>query len=160
MWPKLVHFSWPFLAQFILPWTANYFLKKYNEKYHVSKRFSSDLYRFFNDYPWVGNIRELENLIERVVVSCDNADITSEDLPEELRMRVSISVQVAERRKEQTYQEARDTFEREFLRRAAEKYKSSRKIAKNMELDHSTIVKKAAKYGIELLPRSRGDRVI
>ena len=37
------------------------------------------------EYPWPGNIRELENLIERLVVLTEEKDIRVENLPENYR---------------------------------------------------------------------------
>ncbi|MEA4837562.1 MAG: sigma 54-interacting transcriptional regulator [Rhodospirillaceae bacterium] len=131
---------------------ANYMLDKYNKKYGVSRRLTSDLYRAFTKYSWMGNVREFENLIERLVVICDREEITSADVPDDMRgtlleeLTPSLSM-------EKSYREAREDFEREFLQKAIEKYKSTRQTARIIGLDHSTIVKKAAKYGIGLLPR-------
>jgi len=36
----------------------------------------------FLSYPWPGNIRELENLLERLVVLADGVEVTAADLPE------------------------------------------------------------------------------
>lgn len=131
---------------------ANYMLDKYNKKYGVSHRLSSDLYRAFTKYSWMGNVREFENLIERLVVICDREDITSADVPDEMRETL-LEEQTSSLSVEKSYREAREDFEREFLQKAIEKYKSTRQTARIIGLDHSTIVKKAAKYGIDLLPR-------
>lgn len=136
----------------IIPLT-NYLLDKYNAKYGVAKRLAGDLYRAFVSYSWSGNVRELENLIERLVLICDRDEITAEYLPDEMKKALPDLGGVNAGR-EQRYKEARDEFEREFLRRAVEKYKSARQTAEKLGLDHSTIVKKAAKYGIDLLPRN------
>jgi TyrR family helix-turn-helix protein len=89
--------------------------------------------------------------MERLVVICDREEITSEHLPEELRKMLS-QARVEEAR-EQSYKEAKEEFEREFLRRAIQKYRSTRRAAERLGVDHSTLVKKAAKYAIKLLPR-------
>ncbi len=47
-------------------------------------RLSREVMRFFLDYPWPGNIRELENVIERCVFLAEDGRITLEDLPEEM----------------------------------------------------------------------------
>lgn len=45
-----------------------YFLKESNHKYNYNKRWSEDALRTFLDYNWPGNIRELKNVIERLVL--------------------------------------------------------------------------------------------
>ena len=50
------------------------------EKAEVSR----EAMRFFLDYPWPGNIRELENVIERGVSLAENGEISLHDLPEEM----------------------------------------------------------------------------
>lgn len=127
---------------------ANYLVKKYNKKHNFKKLISSDLYRMFTEYPWEGNVRELENLIERLVVVCDQEEITPEYLPEEMK-KVLYERIIDGEEKEQSYKEAKEEFERDFLRKAMKKYKSSRRAAEHLGIDHSTIVKKAAKYRIE-----------
>jgi len=47
-------------------------------------RLCREVMRFFLDYPWPGNIRELENVIERCVFLAEDGRITLEDLPEEM----------------------------------------------------------------------------
>src|SRR5271154_7513202 len=48
---------------------------------HVSPEALSLLRR----YDWPGNVRELRNALERTLVLCDGDEITSADLPEEIR---------------------------------------------------------------------------
>lgn len=45
---------------------------------------SREAMRFFLDYPWPGNIRELENVIERCVFLAEGGEITLHDLPGEM----------------------------------------------------------------------------
>lgn len=137
----------------IIPLT-NYLLAKYNDKYGVSKRLAGDLYRAFTRYQWIGNVRELENLVERLLVICDREEITPEYLPDEMKetMIERLNETVI---KEQSYKKAKEEFERMFFQQAVQKYRSSRQVADKLGLDHSTIVKKAARYGIELRPHSR-----
>lgn len=61
----------------------NVFLARNIEKYNVKKRFSVDLVSFLMKYDWPGNIRELENLIERLVLNSAYTLITEADLPKE-----------------------------------------------------------------------------
>ncbi|MGB0892631.1 MAG: sigma-54-dependent transcriptional regulator, partial [Flavobacteriaceae bacterium] len=60
---------------------ANHFLKKLNQKYRKSiNGFSKDAIKGLNNYPWPGNIREIEHIIERAVIITDNDTIMPEDL--------------------------------------------------------------------------------
>jgi len=124
---------------------ANHFLKKYSDKYGIKRKLTGELYRFLIAYQWPGNVRELENLVERLLVISDSDEITQDLVPEEMR-RLSDHTAI----EPLSFRAARDEFEREFLRRALEKYKSTRKTAEKLAIDHSTVVKKAAKYGIKL----------
>jgi DNA-binding NtrC family response regulator len=45
---------------------------------------SREVMRFFLDYPWPGNIRELENVIERCVFLAEDGKISLHDLPKEM----------------------------------------------------------------------------
>ena len=129
---------------------VNYFIDKYNKKYAVVKKISNDLYRVLAAYSWAGNVRELENLMERLVVVCDREEIIPDYLPEDVKKAVRETVDV---NPEKTYREAKEEFEKEFFRQAIEVYKTSRRTAEQLGIDHSTIVKKVAKYGLKLSPR-------
>ena len=68
-----------------LPLFVTHFLKKYCQEIgRGMKRISPDVMKVFESYPWPGNIRELENVIERVVAIEDRETIATESLPDEL----------------------------------------------------------------------------
>lgn len=136
----------------ILP-LALYFLHKYNEMFQSAKTISPRLYPFLLNYDWNGNVRELENLMERLVLICDQEEIGPEYLPAEmLSSQEGVGIEVADIAN-LTYREAREKFERSLFSRAIETFRTARKTAEKLGLDHSTVVKKAAKYGIELSPK-------
>jgi len=65
-----------------IPLLCQHFLKKYNEK--TSKNitgFSIDSMQALQSYHWVGNVRELENTVERSVVLAAEDQIKAKDLP-------------------------------------------------------------------------------
>lgn len=62
-----------------------YFLKKFAEKVHKKiLTIHSDALQALKDYNWPGNIRELENIIERSVVLCEGKEILLKDLPSKI----------------------------------------------------------------------------
>ena len=103
-----------------LPELARLFLDRYRTKFRKPVQgISASALRILCTYWWPGNIRELENLIERLVAVSDKEFITDEDLPLEYHFA---KLDAAAPKQGQTlFQEACDTFERNFLLRALEK---------------------------------------
>ena len=95
--------------------------------------------RELEEYDWPGNIRQLKNVIERMVVVSDGDYIEIPDLP------WHDSEQHSESYNEQlSLQGQLNEFEREILKKAKEKYGSSREIGKALKVDQSTIARKLA----------------
>jgi transcriptional regulator with PAS, ATPase and Fis domain len=71
-----------------LPALADFFLKKYGEKNRRGViTLDPEALEAFRRYPWPGNIRELENVIERGVIVCQGKVLTLQDLPPALQLR-------------------------------------------------------------------------
>ncbi|MCY1078584.1 sigma-54-dependent transcriptional regulator [Archangium lansingense] len=69
-----------------IPTLAGHFVEKYNRKLNKKiEGISDDAMALLQAYSWPGNIRELENLIERVLLFADGPFITAKDLPEPVR---------------------------------------------------------------------------
>jgi len=64
-----------------IPLLIEHFLEKASK---IPKRISPDAMRLLIDYPWKGNVRELENIIERVALLVDKQEISLSDLPLEI----------------------------------------------------------------------------
>lgn len=79
---KVLHFRVPTLKERIedIPLLAEYFFNKLDS----DKQLSHEVIEIFNNYPWPGNIRELENLIYYLDSIVEKQIVTVEDLPEEL----------------------------------------------------------------------------
>lgn len=66
-----------------IPLLVNYFINKYNEE--LKRRVlgvDNDALRALINYNWKGEVRELENIVERAVLLCSGDTITVEDLPQ------------------------------------------------------------------------------
>lgn len=104
-----------------VPLLADHFLRRFNRRMNKNiKGFAPDAIAMLEAYPWPGNIRELENLIERMVVlGADNTFIDEKDLPFDLLFHGE-----AEKEKDNQFQEntglvrARQAFERVYILRA------------------------------------------
>ena len=102
-----------------MPELARFFLRRYNTKFRKHVEGISDAaLRMLASYWWPGNIRELENLVERLVAISEKSWITEDDLPFEFRMA---ELDRTDRKGESLFQEAMVAFERNLLVRALEK---------------------------------------
>ena len=71
-----------------LPVLADFFLKRYGEKNRRGViTLAPEALQAFRRYSWPGNIRELENVIERGVIVCQGNVLTREDLPAALQLQ-------------------------------------------------------------------------
>ncbi len=71
-----------------IPFLVNFFIRKYNEKYRMkAEGVSQRAMNILVDYGWAGNVRELENTIESVMVISSPKVIDLPHLPPELRDR-------------------------------------------------------------------------
>ena len=68
-----------------IPLLVSYFVQKYSQKNNRSiERVSEEAMEIFLRYSWPGNVREIENIIERAVVLAKSAEIQVSDLPSPL----------------------------------------------------------------------------
>jgi transcriptional regulator with PAS, ATPase and Fis domain len=126
---------------------VEHFINKINRKLEkdiqgISKEAIADL----QDYNWPGNIRELENIIERAINMCEGTIITEKDLPTYL---TNITPKKEGNIKQLNGDMATmEEYEKEIIAMAMSKYKSFNKAGKVLGLSHSTIAAKCEKYGI------------
>ncbi len=69
-----------------IPLLCNFLVKKICERENLpEKKISDRVMKIFMNYHWPGNIRELENLLERMIILSDKDELDLEDLPLHLR---------------------------------------------------------------------------
>jgi len=67
-----------------IPLLFSHFLSKSNERNGREIKITSELLDFFINYPWPGNVREMQNLVERMVILAEGDRLTLSDLPPNL----------------------------------------------------------------------------
>src|SRR5215204_2939646 len=68
-----------------IPALVNHFLGIFSETYHVARpQFSADAMEQLMAAPWPGNVRQLRNVLERLVVNAPGGVVTAADLPREV----------------------------------------------------------------------------
>ena len=123
-----------------IPPLIQHFLSKYNQKYNKNKKVSPQLVEKLFYCEWKGNIRELENTIERMVV-LSQLDLIDVDFLTEGNHKESPTESTASNLKD-----VLNETEKNLILRVYEECKSTRKAAKILGVDQSTIVKKMKKY--------------
>lgn len=123
---------------------AKMFLDSMNNKYKMKKTFSEEAIRALYDYNYPGNIRELQNMIERLVINTIGDTIEAEKI-REMTEASSPSTQSEEIT---PLKEAVEQLERNMLLTAFQKYKTTRRVAEALKIDQSTVVKKAKKLKV------------
>jgi DNA-binding NtrC family response regulator len=102
-----------------IPQLAEFFLRRYNTRFRKRiQGITEATMAALKHYWWPGNIRELENLIERLVAVSDKDFISEEDLPLDFHFAQLEPVKSAG---ESLFEEATNTFERNFILRSLEK---------------------------------------
>jgi DNA-binding NtrC family response regulator len=140
-----------------IPALAQHFLRKYAQEYERPQiNFAPESLRILCEYDWPGNIRELQNMVERVVSLCaPGQTIGKDDLPEELITRErsttrGLSPFVSDQLFHDAKAEAVSSFEKEYLRSLLEKNGGNiSQAARQAGIDRKTIHRMLAKYELE-----------
>ena len=129
---------------------ASFFLQKYNQKYGQEKLLTMELVDELEKYQWVGNVRELKNVIENMVIVSNNEYLQTEDLPWDVKDKKMQKRRLIDEISEQdlTLGEAVAELEKQILLRTRETCSSTREMAVKLDVNQSTIVRKMQKYNI------------
>jgi len=124
-----------------IPLVACFFLQKFNAKYDMQKSLSYQTTEILMGYHWPGNIRELRNLMERLVITVNHNLILPRHLPVYLGFRgapVEPPVMSLKR--------ALEEVEKRMVLHAEKTYKSTYDAAKALGISQPTMSRKLNKY--------------
>ena len=136
-----------------IPHLIDAFLRKYNDKFGVDKEVDDEAKEYLQKRDWPGNIRELENVTQRLIIGCKGDTITILDVMRELHGNVmeTISIDIDKEQidnGEMDLASVVDNFEKNIIKYACEKYGSTRKAAKAINISQTQLVRKKNKYGV------------
>ena len=126
-------------------------LRKVNLQYGMQKRLSPATVERLVNYDWPGNVREMENLVERLVVLVNEPYIEPFHLPEAMQSKnesVMSDSEAVVLNRVVPYKQAVEELEALLLERAFGEHGSTRKVARVLEVNQSTIVRKMKQYQI------------
>lgn len=128
------------------------FLQNINHRYNLHKKIDSRLRDFFYQFDWPGNVREMLNLIERLVLTTPNETLTIDDLPLDYKGIYQLD---AIPPTHLSLKEAVEQAEKKVLAQAAQKYHTTYELAEALESSQATIVRKLKKYNIEMNEKTK-----
>ncbi|MGB9711302.1 MAG: sigma-54-dependent transcriptional regulator [Thermodesulfovibrio sp.] len=128
-----------------IPLLVAYFLKKYSSimKKEVFK-ISEEALNLLINYDYPGNIRELENIIERAVVICNSSQVEVEHLPDDLK-ELKIQVFVKKEGKFMTLEE----LEKEYIKWVLKEVGNKTVAAQILGIDRVSLWRKMKNYDLE-----------
>ena len=123
-----------------------FFLNKFNKKYNLGKKISPEVIQSLLKYDWPGNIRELENTIERLIVTSDSNLIQIDEMKQNTSINIVPNIDTANSPK--ALGDVLEETERNLIYQAFKNCKTTREMADTLGISQSAVVKKMKKYGI------------
>ena len=128
-----------------IPALINQMINRVNAMYHFRKKLSSETMSQLIQYPWPGNVRQLENAVERILVSTESDLVQVKDLPSEILKwkpdgENSIDIYKI------SYKDLLAAYDERILQTAIEQEGSIPKAAKVLGVNATTIRRKLAKF--------------
>jgi two-component system, NtrC family, nitrogen regulation response regulator NtrX len=132
-----------------IPILADHFARLFSEEYNRHpKKFSTNAQKALRDAPWRGNVRELRNMIERLVIMVASDTIDIGDLPAEF-FRTAVDI-IETAMKMSTLQEFKDEAEKAFIVAKLREFGwNVSKTAEAIDTPRSNLYKKIEQYNIK-----------
>ncbi len=135
---------------------VHYFLERYNERFNVKKRIDPNAMAILIKYGWPGNVREVENIIERLVITTKDSIILPQNLPNYIMDKEDI-IQDIKIPNKMNLKGAVEEVEKKIIKSAMDKYKTTREIAKALGVSQPTIVRKINQYKLNDTNKNQDD---
>lgn len=125
-----------------IPPLLHYYLDSFNSRYQRQVQWSLAALDLLCEYAWPGNIRELINIVERLVVTNQSGTIEALDLPEEI---LDLSRQNTDDSR-LPLRKVLENAERAAIRVALQTHKTTRLAAKALGVSQATVVQKMKRW--------------
>ncbi len=134
-----------------IPLLCRHYLNIFTNQYRRNLQLSDSNYEVLTNYSWPGNIRELRNVMEYLVVCCSNLDTIDSSL---LYSIFDIDSENAnaylEINKNMTLNEAISAYEKEFLKNTIKDVKNLKEASQILDVDISTVSRKLKQHGLSI----------
>lgn len=131
----------------ILPLTIH-FLERFNEMYQIKKKIVPEAIEVLEAYEWPGNIRELQNIVERIILLCTDEWIQPEDI-------LKFLYGEAQQDKKHLYvldliplKDAVEELEMQLIEKGMKKYQTAHKLSQVLGVSPATISRRMRKLNL------------
>ncbi len=131
-----------------IPLLVNHFIQKYNRQMNRQvKKVATEVMEMICNRTWKGEVRELENFIERLMIFAEGDVIRAVDLPADFSAPAMAAANYSET---QTLKKAVDAFTRDFIRAHLQKQDNHRgKAARALGIGEATLYRKMKALGLQ-----------
>lgn len=132
-----------------LPVLTEYFVTRSASKHGIKPpKVAREVFKIFFDYPWMGNVRELENLVERMVVLSDGDTLTLDDVPVSVKNPLPVKGELWFSLPTDPIN--LDDMEREIIRISLLRHDGNQsQTSKYLGITRSALIYRMQKYGLE-----------
>ena len=131
-----------------IPLLLHHFIKRYNKEFSKNvEAVSPELMNFFLEYDWPGNIRELENYVERAILMAEGKQLEISGLPSDIV--AAEPIHSGDVNRILTFKEAKEKFERDYVVTLLKKHNGVvARAARESMIPRPNFYEKLKKYGI------------
>ena len=128
-----------------IPAFVAHFTTEFNRRYGIDRKFSAEAIGRLQQHAWPGNLRELEKLVENMIVMVDGKTIDTKDLPSSLSGEDALQ---GEDPGALDLSAAVEAVERRLLRKAIDVFGSTRKASRALGISQASVIRKMKRLGI------------
>ncbi len=126
-----------------------YFLEQFNTTYKLNKTISDEAITALQGFDWPGNIRELENVMERIMISFDGDVITKFQVDRAIGIPVEATTVDLSYNEGKSMTEMLEEYEKCILSSMLKKYGKASDVGRKLNMNKSTLSRRLKKYGLE-----------
>ncbi|MCS6924308.1 MAG: sigma-54 dependent transcriptional regulator [Candidatus Binatia bacterium] len=143
-----------------IPLLVNHFLDKANQRYHRQVQITTETMVWLWEYDWPGNVREVENLVEQLVILASGNQVTPEDLPPHIVSAVStrhLAPPMLADEDDLDITRAVEALERRYIEKALSRANGNKSMAAQLlKLNRTTFLAKLRRIYRDTVPAPSG----
>ncbi len=134
-----------------IPELVEEFVKEFSLNTNIErKEFSEEAISVLRKYEWPGNIRELKNLVERLMIMTKDRVLLAKDIPPPYNASLDVEHNLTSAFTSGSLREAKNEFEKAFLASKLQEYNGNiSQTAEAIGVERSNLHKKIKAYGLE-----------